>query len=89
MTAIDYDTGAVIHARPRFRLPFGLKRLLARLRHQRRVTRTHIALARLDDRLLYDIGLEPLDLHRALRHRLPPSMLVDSMRRQFDDEERT
>ena len=88
MTTIDYETDAPDRTWPRLALPFRLKRLLARLRRHRRATRTYMTLAQLDDRLLYDIGLEPLDLHQALKQRLPPPMLLDAMRRQFDDDQR-
>jgi uncharacterized protein YjiS (DUF1127 family) len=84
MTTIDFNTGTEIRHRTRFTLPVPLRRLLVRLRRHRRRVRSHISLARLDERLLYDIGLEPLALHEVQRHRLPPSMLLDAMRRQHD-----
>jgi|GEM_PF-1867189 uncharacterized protein YjiS (DUF1127 family) len=59
----------------RFRLPWSwpLRRRLARLRQRlrayRRQRQTQILLQRLNDRLLCDIGLEPLDLIEQQRRR--------------------
>ena len=82
MTAID--SGLRPYARPRFTTWLGFKRLLVRMRRHRRAVRTHIELSRLDEKLLYDIGLEPLHLHAVLKARQPPSMLLDAMRRELD-----
>ncbi|WP_332687918.1 DUF1127 domain-containing protein [Devosia sp.] len=81
MTVID--SGVRLHARPRFFTMRGFRRLLVRLRQHRRAAQTHIALSRLDPRLLYDIGLEPLDLYAVHKASQPPSMLLDTMRKQF------
>lgn len=81
MTVIDSGTrfGAPAFAPSWFRF----KRLLVRFRQQRRAVRAHIMMSRLDDRLLYDIGLDPLDLHEALKTRQPPAMLADAVRKQM------
>lgn len=79
MTVIDSGLRPAAH-RPAS-LPFGLKRLLVRLRQRRRAVRTHIMLSRLDERLLYDIGLDPLDLREALKARQAPSALNGPKRR--------
>lgn len=86
MTAID--SGLRPYARPRFTFWTGFKRMLVRIRRHRRAIRAHIELSRLDERLLYDIGLEPLDLAAVLRARRPPPMLLDAMRRNLDHEQR-
>jgi uncharacterized protein YjiS (DUF1127 family) len=86
MTVID--SGLRFDARPRLTFLSAFKwrllRLLVRLRRHNRAAQTHIMLSRLDSRLLYDIGLEPLDLHAVLKRRQPPPMLMDAMRKQFD-----
>jgi uncharacterized protein YjiS (DUF1127 family) len=85
MTVID--SGLRFDARPRPTIMSGFKwrllRLLVRLRRHRRAARSHIELSRLDDRLLYDIGLEPLHLHAVLKARQPAPMLLDAMRREL------
>lgn len=86
MTAID--SGLRPHARPHFTFWTGFKRMLVRIRRHRRVLRAHMELSRLDERLLYDIGLEPLDLAAVLRARQPPSMLLEAMRRELDHNQR-
>lgn len=84
MTTIDINGGKSIAAGRRFALAFRFKRRLAIWRRRHRAARYHMELARLDERLLYDIGLEPLDLHNSLKRNLPPSMLLDAMRRNLD-----
>ena len=82
MTAID--SGLRPGVRPsRFFSRFRLQRWLVRWRQQRRAARDHIMLSGLDEHLLYDLGLDPLDLHEALKARQLPSMLLDDMRRQL------
>jgi uncharacterized protein YjiS (DUF1127 family) len=84
MTVID--GGLRLDARPRSFTMQGFRRLLVRLRRHRRHRRAaqaHIALSRLDERLLYDIGLEPLDLHAVLKVGQPHSVLLDAMRKHF------
>jgi len=58
------------------------------LRRQRRAARTRLELSRLDERLLYDLGIDPLDVREALQNRKTPSILMEPMRRQFifDDD---
>lgn len=81
MTVID--GGLRLDARPRSFTMQGFRRLLVRLRRHRRAAQAHIALSRLDERLLYDIGLEPLDLHAVLKVGQPHSVLLDAMRKHF------
>jgi uncharacterized protein YjiS (DUF1127 family) len=84
MTTINIDGGTQVRARPRLAFLTPLKRLLVIWRRRQRIVRYNMDLARLDERLLYDIGLEPLNLHDALKQRLPPSMLLDAMRSNLD-----
>jgi uncharacterized protein YjiS (DUF1127 family) len=52
-------------------------------RHGRK-TRDYLELTRLDERLIYDLGIDPLDLRDALQNQSAPSILLEPMRRQFD-----
>lgn len=84
MTAIDFNTmGGQIPATRAKQRPRIMRLLRVLLRRQRRATRTYLELSRLDERLLYDIGIDPLDVRDALQNRPAPSILVEPMRRQF------
>jgi uncharacterized protein YjiS (DUF1127 family) len=63
----DHGLGTPAPFPARLSLWFRLRLALAQWRNRRRIIRTHMALARLDPRLLQDLGLEPLDLSEALR----------------------
>lgn len=85
MATTDFDTFGVTapthHIR---RQPHILRLLLAMFRRHRRARRTYIELSRLDERLLYDIGIDPADVRDALQNRPGLSLLMEPMRRQFD-----
>jgi uncharacterized protein YjiS (DUF1127 family) len=84
MTAIDFDTiGEQVPSTRAKRRPRILRLLRVLLRRQRRATRTYLELSGLDERLLYDIGIDPLDVRDALQNRPGPSILMEPMRRQF------
>lgn len=84
MTAIDYGAvrGADTTAKPR--RPRFLRMILAQFRRKRRVIRTYLELSRLDERLLYDLGIDPIDVRDALNDHSTTSILFEPMRRQFD-----
>jgi uncharacterized protein YjiS (DUF1127 family) len=69
MTIMTTDHGLRSPAKftVRLTLLFRLRLALAQWRHRRRIIQTHMALAHLDQHLLDDLGLEPLDLSEALR----------------------
>ena len=74
MTAVSLDIpGAPTIRRPR--LPSALRRWWDWWRRWYRASTDHLALARFDERLLYDIGLDPLDLRNALDQRSPCILL--------------
>ena len=58
-------------------------------RRHRRAVHTYLELSRLDEKLLYDIGIDPLDMSEALRRRRSPSILLEPMRRQFQADRKT
>jgi uncharacterized protein YjiS (DUF1127 family) len=57
-----------------------LKQALTSLRHRREAAATVLELSRMDEYLLRDIGLEPQDVHDALRRR-DLSILLNPIRR--------
>lgn len=85
MTAIDFglvknaETTAERSKRPRL-----LRKLLILFRRQGRAVGTYLELSRLDERLLYDIGIDPLDVRDALHNQRSPSILLEPMRIQFE-----
>lgn len=63
----------------------GARRILALLRRRIRRARRLSDLSRLDERLLYDIGIDPLDLRGALdQQRGRQSLLRLAMRHRLD-----
>lgn len=85
MATIDFDTlRALAPAKPLRRQPSILRLLLAMFRRHWRAKRTYLELSRLDERLLYDIGIDPADVRDALQNRPGLSLLLHPMRRQFD-----
>jgi uncharacterized protein YjiS (DUF1127 family) len=66
------------------RQPHILRLLLAMFRRHRRAKRTYVELSKLDEWLLYDIGIDPADVRDALQNRPSLSLLMHPMRRQFD-----
>lgn len=84
MTAIEYGaiSGAQTTAKPK--RPRFLRMILAHFRRKRRVVRTYLELSRLDERLLYDLGIDPIDVREALNDHSTSSILFEPMRRQFD-----
>jgi uncharacterized protein YjiS (DUF1127 family) len=61
------------------------RRILVLLRRRARRARRMSELSRLDERLLYDIGIDPLDLHGALNQQRSRLGLVRlAMRHRLD-----
>ena len=85
MATLDFHTlGGLAPARRLRRQPHILRLLYAMFRRHRRAMRTYIELSKLDERLLYDIGIDPQDVRDALQNRPGLSLLMHPMRRQFD-----
>ena len=61
-----------------------LRALFVLWRRRRRVIRAYLELSALDERLLYDMGIEPLDLRAALRNQPNQSPLRKLVRRHLD-----
>jgi uncharacterized protein YjiS (DUF1127 family) len=85
MTAIDFDAVRGTTPTSRTRPPRILRVLQVMFWRHRRKKHTHLVLSRLDERFLRDIGIDPLDLRDALQNRPSTSILLEPMRRQFDD----
>lgn len=64
--------------------PLSMRRLVRLLRQRARRARTLSDLSRLDDRLLYDLGIDPLDLHEAISQRRNPFGLARLARHRLD-----
>lgn len=85
MATIDFETFETTTPTNRIRRqPHILRLLFAVYRRHRRARRTYLELSKLDERLLYDIGIDPLDVRDALQNRPGLSVLMEPMRRQFD-----
>ena len=80
----DIQTGAGNHANSLAATGLSrlLRALLALTRRRRGALRTYLDLAHHDERLLYDIGLDPLDLRDALNGRYGPSVLFEPVRKR-------
>ena len=60
------------------------RRILVLLRRRARRARRISALSRLDERLLYDIGIDPLDLRGAIDEQRRLGLIRLAMRRHLD-----
>lgn len=60
----------------------GLRRLWATHKRRREERRVILALSQLDEYLLRDIGLEPLDVYDAINGRRGAAMLFNPMRKK-------
>ena len=85
MATLDFHTlGASAPAKRLRRQPPILRLLFAMFRRHRRTMRTYLELSKLDEWLLYDIGIDPQDVRDALQNRPGLSPLLHPMRRQFE-----
>ena len=58
------------------------------MRRRRRFVQAHIELSRLDEKLLYDLGLDPLDVRNALHdHHTKASLVLLARRRRQPGQE--
>ena len=88
MTVTEYSVHHSIGTSVWTRLRRYLRMARIMMRRRRRFVRTHIELSRLDDRLLYDLGLDPLDVRNALDdHRSRASLSLLARRRRQPGQE--
>ena len=81
MTTTISDAQSVTHSTITTRLPRLVRTIRALIWRRRRAVRAHLELTRLDEKLLYDIGIDPLDIRAALEQQRAPSILFNAMRK--------
>jgi uncharacterized protein YjiS (DUF1127 family) len=83
MTVIEFQTYQALGTSVWRRLRRALRTALVVMKRRRRLVRAHIELSRLDDRILYDLGLDPLDIRSALDdHRFTSRLSMAARRRR-------
>ena len=80
--ALDANSSCPAAAGARLRPPSWLRALRIVWRRHARPARHYIELSRLDERLLYDIGIDPLDVRDALNEHRAPGVLLQPIRKR-------
>jgi uncharacterized protein YjiS (DUF1127 family) len=86
MTAADFVPHSHATAKSQPRLPRALRRVIAGWRRRGRHVARYLDLQQVDERLLYDIGINPLDVKAALDDRAVRSILFEPMRQQLKSD---
>ena len=88
MTATEFLAPGERASSSRHHLPRALRRLLVVWRRRRRQTRIYLNQQQLDERLLYDLGIDPLNLRASLKDKAVSAILLQTMGEPLDDEGR-